>query len=69
MLNTSVPVDTFAVSEAVIAWPANLWGRLLECCLAGGLGLLVYGLIASLARVPEVHQISRQLRARIPGLA
>ena len=55
--------------EAVIAWPANLWGRLLECCLAGGLGLLVYGLIASLARVPEVHQISRQLRARIPGLA
>ena len=55
--------------EAVIAWPANLWGRLLECCLAGGLGLLVYGLIASWARVPEVHQISRQLRARIPGLA
>ena len=55
--------------EAVIAWPANLWGRLLECCLAGALGLLVYGLIASWARVPEVHQISRQLRARIPGLA
>jgi putative peptidoglycan lipid II flippase len=55
--------------EAVIAWPANLWGRLLECCLAGGLGLVVYGLIASWARVPEVHQISRQLRARIPGLA
>jgi hypothetical protein len=53
---------------AAIAWPANLAGRLLECSLASAAALLVYGLIASAARVPEVSQIIRQLRARIPGL-
>ena len=53
---------------AAIAWPANLGGRLLECSLASAAALLVYGLIASAARVPEVSQIIRQLRARIPGL-
>jgi putative peptidoglycan lipid II flippase len=53
---------------SAVAWPANLLGRLLECSLASAAALLVYGLIASWARVPEVHQITRQLRARIPGL-
>ena len=54
---------------SAIAWPTNLGGRLLECSLASAASLLVYGLIASWARVPEVHQISRQLRGRIPGLS
>jgi len=53
---------------SVIAWPTHLVGRLLECSLASAAALLVYGLIASWGRVPEVDQISRQLRARIPGL-
>ena len=53
---------------SAIAWPTNLLGRLLECSLASAAALLVYGLIASWGRVPEVDQISRQLRARIPGL-
>jgi putative peptidoglycan lipid II flippase len=53
---------------SVIAWPTHLLGRLLECSLASAAALLVYGLIASWGRVPEVDQISRQLRARIPGL-
>jgi len=54
---------------SAIAWPTNLGGRLLECSLASAASLLVYGLIASWARVPEVDQISRQLRGRIPGLS
>ena len=53
---------------SVIVWPTHLLGRLLECSLASAAALLVYGLIASWGRVPEVDQISRQLRARIPGL-
>ena len=51
----------------LIAWPQHLIGRLLECSLAGGVGLVVYGLVATAARVPEVHQLSRQLRSRLPA--
>ena len=53
--------------SVLIAWPAHLIGRLLECSFAGGVGLVVYGLVATAARVPEVHQLSRQLRSRLPA--
>jgi putative peptidoglycan lipid II flippase len=51
-----------------VAWPTGLWGRLLECGFAGGVGLLVYGLVASLAGVPEVTDLILQLRAGLPRL-
>ena len=49
-----------------VAWPTGLWGRLLECGFAGGVGALVYGLVASLAGVPEVTAGIAQLRGRLP---
>jgi putative peptidoglycan lipid II flippase len=53
-----------------IAWPIGLGGRLLECGLAGAASLLVYGLLAAGARVPEMDQLIRQvqgqLKARLP---
>ncbi|MFM8276592.1 MAG: murein biosynthesis integral membrane protein MurJ [Cyanobium sp.] len=52
---------------SLIAWPPHLWGRLLECSIASGASLLVYGAIATAAGVPEVDQLWRQLRARLPG--
>jgi putative peptidoglycan lipid II flippase len=57
---------------SAIAWPTGLWGRLLECSLAGAASLLVYAAVASAARVPEMDQLLRQLRgqllAKLPGL-
>ena len=53
-----------------VAWPTGLGGRLLECGLAGAASLLVYGLLAAGARVPEMDQLIRQvqgqLNARLP---
>jgi len=70
LLGSAVAAGLVAWGMATaIAWPANLGGRLLECSLASAAALLVYGLIASWARVPEVHQITRQLRARLPGFS
>jgi hypothetical protein len=40
---------------------------LLECSIASGASLLVYGGVASAAGVPEVRQLWRQLRARLLG--
>jgi putative peptidoglycan lipid II flippase len=51
-----------------IGWPAHLWGLLLQCGFCSAVGLLVYGLLASWAGVPEVRELSRQLRQRVPGL-
>jgi putative peptidoglycan lipid II flippase len=51
---------------AGVAWPTGLWGRLLECGFAGGVGVLVYGLLASWAGVPEVTDLMAQLRGRLP---
>ena len=51
-----------------ISWPGHLIGRLIECSLASAASLLVYGLVAAAARVPEVHQLLSQLRGRVPGL-
>jgi putative peptidoglycan lipid II flippase len=48
-----------------IAWPTGLGGQLLECSLAGGAALLVYGLAAGVARVPEMDQLLRQLRGQL----
>jgi len=50
-----------------IGWPQDLLGLVLQCSFSGGLGLLVYGLIAGGAKVPEALEIGRQLRARLPG--
>ncbi|MGA0338595.1 MAG: murein biosynthesis integral membrane protein MurJ, partial [Vulcanococcus sp.] len=56
----------WATAQA-IAWPQDLLGLVLQCSFSGGLGLLVYGLIAGGAKVPEALEIGRQLRARLPG--
>jgi putative peptidoglycan lipid II flippase len=53
---------------SLIDWPQHLVGRLIECSLASAAALLVYGLVAVAGRVPEVDQLLRQLRGRIPGL-
>jgi putative peptidoglycan lipid II flippase len=57
----------WGLSEA-IGWPSHLWGLLLQCGFCSGVGLLVYGLLASWAGVPEARELSRQLRQRLPGL-
>jgi len=51
-----------------VAWPTGLLGRLLECGFAGGVGVLVYGLVASVVRVPEITELTAQLRGRLPRL-
>jgi putative peptidoglycan lipid II flippase len=51
-----------------IGWPSHLWGLLIQCGFCSGVGLLVYGLLASWAGVPEARELSRQLRQRVPGL-
>ncbi len=51
-----------------IGWPSHLWGLLIQCGFCSGVGLLVYGLLASWAGVPEARELSRQLRQRLPGL-
>ena len=52
-----------------VQWPQTLLGLLLRPCLAGLLGLALYGLIASLAGVPEAQQLLAGLRRRLPGPA
>jgi putative peptidoglycan lipid II flippase len=51
----------------LIRWRGDLIGWLVECSLASALGLLVYALVAVAGRVPEVDQLLRQLRGRLPG--
>ncbi|MFO7630502.1 MAG: murein biosynthesis integral membrane protein MurJ [Prochlorococcaceae cyanobacterium] len=48
-----------------IAWPPNLWGRLLECSFASAVGLLTYGALAAAAGVPEALQLVAQLKGRL----
>ena len=52
-----------------VSWPAGLGGLLLQCGLGGAMGTAVYGLVASLAGVPEVRQLLATLRRRLPGQA
>jgi putative peptidoglycan lipid II flippase len=51
--------------SALIRWPGHLIGLLLQCGLCAAVGLLVYGVVASWAGVPEATQISRQLGGAI----
>jgi putative peptidoglycan lipid II flippase len=55
---------SFALS-VLIAWPSHLVGLLLQCGICAAAGLLVYGLVASLAGVPEATQITRQFGGQI----
>ena len=52
-----------------VHWPHTLLGMVLRLGLAGLLGLALYGLIASLAGVPEAQQLLAGLRRRLPGPA
>ena len=52
-----------------VAWPAGLGGLLLQCGLGSAMGTAVYGLVASLAGVPEVRELLATLRRRLPGQA
>ena len=54
--------------SVTVAWPIGLWGRLLECSFAGGVGVLIYGVVASLAQVPEIKDLTDQLRDRLPRI-
>ena len=54
--------------SATVAWPTGLWGRLLECSFAGGVGLLIYAVVASFAQVSEVKDLTDQLRERLPRI-
>ena len=46
----------WALAEGV-GWPAGLWGRLLQTGLGSTAALGLYGLLASLAGVPEARQV------------
>jgi putative peptidoglycan lipid II flippase len=46
----------WALAEGV-DWPTGLWGRLLQTVLGSTLALGLYGLLASLAGVPEARQV------------
>ncbi|MEN9768040.1 MAG: murein biosynthesis integral rane protein MurJ, partial [Cyanobacteriota bacterium] len=54
-------------SSQAIAWPQDLLGIALQCSFSGALGLLVYGLLAGAAGVPEAQEINRQIQQRLPG--
>jgi putative peptidoglycan lipid II flippase len=54
---------------AWVEWPAGLWGRLLQTGLGTGVAFAIYGLVASLARVPEAQELLTMLRRRMPGRA
>lgn len=53
------------VLSSYVAWPGGLLGQLLQCALSAGLGLTLYGLIASWAGVPEARDLVLQVRARL----
>ncbi|APD48184.1 MULTISPECIES: murein biosynthesis integral membrane protein MurJ [unclassified Synechococcus] len=48
-----------------VRWPAGLPGLLLQGGLSAGLGLGLYGLLATAAGVPEAQQLSQQIRQRL----
>jgi putative peptidoglycan lipid II flippase len=52
-----------------VRWPAGLGGLLLQCALGSGFGAAVYGLVASLAGVPEARQLLEAVRRRLPERA
>ena len=52
-----------------VSWPAGLGGLLLQCGLGSAFGAGVYGLVASMAGVPEARDLLQSLRRRLPGQA
>jgi putative peptidoglycan lipid II flippase len=50
---------------STVPWPAGLVGKVLNCGVSGGLGLGVYGLLASAAGVQEARQLTVQLRRQL----
>jgi putative peptidoglycan lipid II flippase len=50
-----------------VAWPADLWGRLLQTSLGTGMAFALYGLISSLMGVPEARELLTSLRRKLPG--
>jgi len=50
-----------------VSWPAGWAGLLLRPALSAGLGLAVYGLLASWAGVPEARQMLAGLSRRLSG--
>jgi putative peptidoglycan lipid II flippase len=50
-----------------VNWPSGLIGLLLQAGLSAALGLGLYGLLASLAGVPEARQMLGSLARRLPG--
>jgi putative peptidoglycan lipid II flippase len=52
---------------SLVAWPADLFGRLWQTGLSAGVGLLLYTALAGVLRVPEAQQMISQVRAKLPG--
>jgi putative peptidoglycan lipid II flippase len=51
-----------------VSWPTDLLGRLLQTGFSSSVGLLVYGLLAHRAGVPEAEQVVSQFSRRLPKL-
>ncbi len=54
------------ILQGTVRWPKGLLGLLLENSIAGALAFGVYGLIGSLAGVPEMRQLLGLVRRRRP---
>jgi putative peptidoglycan lipid II flippase len=57
---------TARILQGTVHWPKGLLGLLLQNSIAGGLAFGVYGLIGSLAGVPEMRQLWGLVRRRRP---
>jgi putative peptidoglycan lipid II flippase len=55
------------ILQGGVRWPAGLLGLLLQNGIAGGMALAVFGLIGSLAGVPEVRQVLALASRRRPS--
>jgi putative peptidoglycan lipid II flippase len=47
-----------------LSWPPGLVGLLLQNGLSAGLAIGVFGVLATLAGVPEIHELMRLVRRR-----
>ena len=56
-------MTAWGMAQAV-DWPEGLLGALLQCGSSGGLGVVIFGLIASWAEVPEAKQMLVALSRR-----
>ncbi|MFM7285771.1 MAG: murein biosynthesis integral membrane protein MurJ [Cyanobium sp.] len=50
----------------LVAWPADLFGRLWQTTISGAAGLLLYTAVAGALRVPEAQQVIGQVTAKLP---